>query len=389
VLSASTDDNKIAWYENTNGLGSFGSEQLIDDTALRAISVHAADLDRDGDLDVLSASAGDDTVAWYENTDGFGRFGGALLLSTTADSAVSVVAGDFDGDTDMDVVSASQSDSKIAWYENTDFEGDFGSEIVITTDALGAQSVLANDLDGDGDLDLLVTSVSDRKVAWYENIGFDNCPVDPNPDQIDTDGDGDGDVCDLDDDDYDGVLNDVDNCIGHANPGQEDLDEDEIGDACDPDRDGDSVMNEQDAFPDDGSESVDTDGDGTGDNADVFPDDPAEDTDTDGDGSGNNADNDDDGDSLGDAVEGPLGTDPLDPDTDADGLDDGAEVVGGTDPLDPDTDGDGAEDGEEVAAGTDPLDPNSTPIPEPSSGALGTMALLTLALLQRARRPVR
>ena len=35
--------------------------------AWAAYSVHATDLDADGDLDVLSASLGYDKIAWYEN----------------------------------------------------------------------------------------------------------------------------------------------------------------------------------------------------------------------------------------------------------------------------------------------------------------------------------
>jgi len=39
-------------------------------------------------------------------------------ISTTANSATSVAAADVDGDGDTDVLSASALDNKIAWYEN-------------------------------------------------------------------------------------------------------------------------------------------------------------------------------------------------------------------------------------------------------------------------------
>jgi hypothetical protein len=169
VLSASLNDDEIAWYENTDGAGTFGSQQVISTLADGARSVAAADIDGDGDLDVLSASLTDDEIAWYENTDGAGTFGSQQVISTQADAAQSVAAADIDGDGDLDVLSASAADNKIAWYENTDGAGTFGSLQTIWTQADGAQSVAAADIDGDGDLDVLSASGTDDEIAWYEN----------------------------------------------------------------------------------------------------------------------------------------------------------------------------------------------------------------------------
>ena len=71
---------------------------------------------------------------------------------------MSVYAGDLDGDGDLDVLSASFGDDKIAWYENMDGKGSFGPQQVITTAAIRPRSVYAADLDGDGDLDVLSAS---------------------------------------------------------------------------------------------------------------------------------------------------------------------------------------------------------------------------------------
>jgi len=169
VLSASTMDNKIAWYENSDGKGTFGPQQVITTNAEMASSVYGSDLDGDGDLDVLSASMNDDKIAWYENTDGLGTFGAQQLITTNVDAPWSVFASDLDSDGDMDVLSTSYSDVNIAYYENTDGLGNFGQQSVITKEAGGAVFVYSSDLDGDGRIDVLSASILDNKIAWYRN----------------------------------------------------------------------------------------------------------------------------------------------------------------------------------------------------------------------------
>ena len=129
----------------------FGPPQPLTGQTLGAEAVHATDLDGDGDADLISASSALDKIAWHENVDGLGTFAHPWLISTSADDPRSVFASDLDGDGDQDVLSASAADGKVAWYENLDGLGTFGHEQAITLAAPGASAVFAADLDGDGD----------------------------------------------------------------------------------------------------------------------------------------------------------------------------------------------------------------------------------------------
>jgi len=105
-------------------------------------------------------------------------------------------------------------------------------------------------------------------------------------------------------------------------PQWNDTDGDGLPDGIDPDDDNDGVLDVDDAFPTDPTESVDTDNDGIGDNADT----------------------DDDGDGMPDTFEIENGFDPLD----------GSDANG-------DADADGFTNLEEFEARSDPLDPESIP----------------------------
>ena len=173
IVSASKGDDKIAWYEN-NGDGTSWTTEIIATSAQDAIGVHVADMDGDGDLDIISASEGDDTIAWYENDGEDDPSWTASDIVTNATGAHGVTVGDINGDGHLDIVSASFTDNTIAWYENDGNADPTWTVSDIVTDANGARNVFLGDIDGDGDLDVLSASQSDNTIAWYENDGTTN-----------------------------------------------------------------------------------------------------------------------------------------------------------------------------------------------------------------------
>ncbi|XMB85263.1 FG-GAP-like repeat-containing protein [Mycoplasmatota bacterium WC44] len=164
LLSASYNDNNISWYENNNQVF---IKHIITDTAEGAMSVNASDLDNDGDLDVLSASNKDDTIAWYENNN---QVFIKHIITDTAEGAVIVYSADIDNDGDMDIISASNGENTIAWYENTN---NLFIKHKIKDKGFGVQSgfqdIYTADIDNDGDLDILCAFNRKQQMIWYEN----------------------------------------------------------------------------------------------------------------------------------------------------------------------------------------------------------------------------
>lgn len=198
-------DNIVAWYEN-DGDANFVEKHIITDVIDYAAGVCASDLDGDGDNDVLCGAKDGDNIGWYEN-DGEGNFGPLQYINDDLNGPRLIITADIDGDGDQDVVSGSAAgfDWYLAWYEN-DGTGSFGEMEVISTSNDGITSISAADFDLDGDLDILCANNTDPaftdEVKWYRNNGVGDFGtffyvtflVDQPTEAVPADVDGDGDM---------------------------------------------------------------------------------------------------------------------------------------------------------------------------------------------------
>jgi hypothetical protein len=112
IVTADTTDDEMMLYRSSGG-GQFG-KKVIDEAADTA-TVAAADLDGDGDLDLLAAAQDNNEVYWYEN-DGLDIFR-KHTLATNLQGVLGVATADFDSDGDLDVVTADYVRGTLYVYE--------------------------------------------------------------------------------------------------------------------------------------------------------------------------------------------------------------------------------------------------------------------------------
>lgn len=137
------------------------------------MSISVCDIDNDGDSDLLSA--GENKVAWYENTYGQGLFGSPHNISLSVNNAYAVCSADLDGDGDQDVLSGSLFDSKLAWYNNTDGKGNFSLAIILADSLTHVNCIRLEDIDNDIDIILTYAGSSSHKTGIYLFENLDGC----------------------------------------------------------------------------------------------------------------------------------------------------------------------------------------------------------------------
>lgn len=168
VVAARSQTRSITWQQNVDGRGSFGATIPIPTNGMSANQLVATDLDGDGDQDLIFSDTATRQVFWSQNTDGRGTFGAAIPISEAGRRATSILVADVDQDGDGDLVAGERYLNNVSWYEHLDGAGAFGPRQTVATDVQTVESIFAADLNGNGRTDLLSAAIGDSQVEWYE-----------------------------------------------------------------------------------------------------------------------------------------------------------------------------------------------------------------------------
>jgi len=173
------------WLQNNPD--GWTEHMLVANAAYAADRNRLADMDGDGDLDAVIGYEGisvERPVAWYERPDDpTGPWPEHLIGTVVGPQSLDV--GDLDGDGDMDVVVGEHNLKEPATGRVVVFENDGGSwpQHVVAVGNEHHDGTQLSDIDGDGDLDIVSIGWSHGRVLLYEHLG---CAEEPTPTPTDT-----------------------------------------------------------------------------------------------------------------------------------------------------------------------------------------------------------
>lgn len=179
------DDGETRWMEN---LGNWQFRSHILQSLSGVIHTIPVDIDRDGDMDVVSLVSQEWEELYVFENDGRGNFKSHLVWGSTNEdygsSGIRLADLNKDGAVDILLTNGDAFDylpprprpwHSVQWLEN---KGKFKFEHHPIGRVPGASAAVAADLDGDGDLDIAATScynhwerTESQSMVWFENDG--------------------------------------------------------------------------------------------------------------------------------------------------------------------------------------------------------------------------
>jgi PKD repeat protein len=163
----STSDSRMLYLALGNGRGGF-SLTATDLGTGNSRGIDAADVDHDGDLDLLRGVGSGGQITLFRG-DGLGHFTSAGVVADPGTDPYGVAAADFTGDGHVDLLGVSGSGGDIYLYAGNG-SGGFAAGVKVLD--IGNHAAFDNlDANGDGRQDLVVANYSGRDLLYYPGNG--------------------------------------------------------------------------------------------------------------------------------------------------------------------------------------------------------------------------
>ncbi|MCF8331860.1 MAG: FG-GAP-like repeat-containing protein [Bacteroidales bacterium] len=167
------NDAGLYWYEKNDSTNTFDSCHLIQDSTLYESDFDLADFDGDGDQDIITTRYNDSLIQLYLNQDGNGNFSNAVIIDKTPYIPVHSVAEDVDSDSHIDLIVKSYSGNRLVWYPNTGTQNIFGNPVIIDSTVAEAALLHLADIDNDNDREIITLrtdSNNNQHLVYYKKM---------------------------------------------------------------------------------------------------------------------------------------------------------------------------------------------------------------------------
>lgn len=165
--------DSLVWYQN-NGLGNPWTRHTISSYIDGVRGGWFADFNGDSYIDVVTACATGDSLVWFENADNTGTMWTRHTIDTY-DNPWMVNRADMDDDGDSDVMICGTTEDMVYWYEN-DGSGSFTQHLIVDN-YTSPYFVGAFDVDQDGVMEVMANDDGLDMVAYYDVISADGMLV--------------------------------------------------------------------------------------------------------------------------------------------------------------------------------------------------------------------
>ncbi len=169
VVGASLDGNEVTWWESDGGEPIHWTEHTLTSTFGGSHMVRVQDVDGDSDPDILAAAFGVNTIALWRNDGGDPLTWTRQNIDTAFDGAVGVEPADIDGDGDIDVLGTAQPSDDIAWWRNDGGDPIRWKKKSISQEFPQVWPLGSGDLDSNGTTDLVAGGFEADEIRCWMN----------------------------------------------------------------------------------------------------------------------------------------------------------------------------------------------------------------------------